>query len=86
MRIVNAARAYAFARPDDGSCSPTVTLFAPDGTECGSISLIGRDSTCPQPAAVGVDGSLIQSMPTNVQDPNGYSYTIWRWWPAYLLR
>ena len=38
------------------------------------------------PAAVGVDGSLVQSMPTNVQDPNGYSYTIWRWWPAYLLR
>jgi len=85
MRVVNAGHAYAFARTDTSSCSPTVTLFAPDGTECGSISLIGRSSTCPQPAWVGVDGTLIQSIGTNVKDPSsGYMYTIWRWWPAYL--
>ena len=86
MRIVNDARAYAFARSERGSCAPTVTLVAPDGTECGSISLIGRDFGCPQTAAVGVDGSLIQSIATDVKDPSGYAYTIWRWWPAYLLR
>ncbi|HYZ89243.1 MAG TPA: hypothetical protein VE620_08105 [Myxococcales bacterium] len=86
MTVVNGARAYAFTRSDPDSCAPTVTLFAPDGTECGSISLIGRDSSCPQPAALGIDGTLIQVINTDVKDSNGFAYTIRRWWSAYLLR
>ena len=79
MQVVNAGAAYAFTR--EGQCTPTVSLYAPDGTLCGSVSLYGATDACPQPASLGVDGTLIQDVRSGTYDQYGAQVHVWRWWP-----
>lgn len=83
--LVNGGRAYAFFKPDaeppGQPCAPTVTVVAPDGTACGTVSLLFGTNTCPQPARVGIDGTLMQSWATGRRDHFGATVYVWRWWP-----
>ena len=83
--VVNGGRAYAFtATSASPPCSPTVQLYATGGTFCGTLSLYGAGDSCPQHADVGIDGTLIQSVPTDHETTVGSKDTLWRWWSGYL--
>ena len=59
-------------------------LYATGGTFCGTLSLYGAGDSCPQHADVGIDGTLIQSVPTDHETTVGSKDTLWRWWSGYL--
>ena len=85
MTVVNGGRAYAFV--SDGTaasgCAATVSLFAADGTSCGTVTLAPPGGSCRQRTFIGADGTLIQLVRTDLADPQ-LPAAIWRWWPGYL--
>ena len=85
MTVVNAGQAYAFVSDGKAAsgCAATVSLFAADGTNCGTVTLAPPDGSCRQRTFVGADGTLIQLVRTNLADPQ-LPAGIWRWWPGYL--
>src|SRR6266852_2018336 len=85
MAVFNAGPGYAFVSDGTGApgCAATVSLYATDGTICGTITLTPPDASCPQRTYIGADGTLIQLVQTAQADPQ-LPGSIWRWWPGYL--
>ena len=92
LHMVHGGRAYGVL-PEAGQrsapdCEQTIEVVSPDGTSCGAATFVAaRGVACTTaPIEMGYDGSVIQSMPYDLEgcDALGHCSCTWRWWPGFF--
>jgi Divergent InlB B-repeat domain len=69
-------------------CAQQLSIVDASGNACGSFSFpIAAESCTPAPLTIGVDGTVIAQLPTDLEktDPaNRPSTCTWQWWSGFL--
>ncbi|GAC1535610.1 MAG: hypothetical protein NVS2B9_00970 [Myxococcales bacterium] len=83
LQLARGRRGYA-ALPYGAAkvaCSQRVEVLAPDGTSCGVRDYPIAAGTCDtKDLTLGMDGTVIQPLPTSLEPNDGSRTCTWRWW------